>query len=123
MHTRAAILVTASGVFSVVQTNNWVTGWQFVSIALSVAAAITGLWAMRPSFGVDANAALSFRERLEADPWSTEYSIVRDSMEGLADDLERISRTAGITVLGYGILVAAWIAMPITVGLVRAGMI
>lgn len=123
MHTRAAILVTASGVFSVVQANNWVSIWQFISITLSVAAAVTGLWAMRPSPGVDANAALSFRERLEADPWSTEYSIVTDSMEGLADDLERIERTAKTTVAGYAILVLAWIALPITVGFVHAGVI
>ncbi|MFF2316971.1 hypothetical protein ACFVTE_11940 [Arthrobacter sp. NPDC058097] len=123
MHTRAAILVTASGVFSTVQANNWVTGWQCVSITLSVVAAVIGLWAMRPSPGIDANATLAFQERLEADPWSTEYSIVRDSMEGLSDDLGRIERAAKLIVAGYGILALAWVAMPITVGLMQARVI
>jgi hypothetical protein len=123
MHTRAAILVTASGVFSTVQASNWVTGWQFISITLSVIAAVIGLWAMRPSSGVDANATLFFRERLEADAWSAEYSIVTDSMAGLSDDLQRIEWTAKLIVTGYGILALAWVAMPITVGLMHAKII
>lgn len=123
MQTRAAILVTASGVFSTVQASNWVTGWQAISIALSVAAAVIGLWSMRPSTGVDANATLFFQERLDADPYSTEYSIVRDSMEGLSDDLERIERSANWIVMGYAILALAWLAMPITVGLMQAKLI
>ncbi|NUU30948.1 hypothetical protein [Arthrobacter sp. C9C5] len=123
MHTRAAILVTASGVFSTVQANNWVTGWQFISITLSVVAAVIGLWAMRPSSGVDANATLYFQERLAADPYSTEHSIVTDSMEGLSDDLQRIERAAKLIVAGYGILALAWLAMPITVGLMHAKLI
>lgn len=123
MYTRAAILITASGVFSTVQANNWVTGWQFISISLSVAAAVIGLLAMRPSKGVEADATLSFQERLDADPFSTEYSIVRDSMAGLTDDMKRIERAAKLILVGYGILALAWMAMPITVGLMHAKLI
>ncbi|MEV8132890.1 hypothetical protein AB0O54_17300 [Pseudarthrobacter oxydans] len=123
MHTRAAILVTASGVYSTVQANNWVSGWQFISISLSIVAAVIGLWSMRPSPGTDANATLSFKERLIADPYSTEYSIVEDSMDGLVDDLDRIEKAARLIVWGYGILVLAWLAMPVTVGLMSAHII
>jgi hypothetical protein len=123
MHTRAAILVTASGVYSTVQANNWVSGWQLIGISLSIVAAVIGLWSMRPSPGTDANATLSFRERLIADPYSTEYSIVEDSMDGLVDDLDRIEKAARLIVWGYGILVLAWLAMPVTVGLMSAHII
>jgi hypothetical protein len=123
MHTRAAILVTASGVYSTVQANNWTTGWQFIGIVLSIAAAVIGLLSMRPSKGTDANATLSFRERLMADSYSTEYSIVEDSMDGLRDDLARIEKAAKLIVWGYGILVLAWLAMPVTVALMSAHII
>lgn len=123
MHTRAAILVTASGVYGTVQANNWVSGWQFVGIILSIVAACIGLWSMRPSPGIDANATLAFKERLMAEPYSTEYSIVIDSMEGLTDDLDRIEKAAKLIVVGYGILVLAWLAMPVTVGLISAHII
>jgi len=123
MHTRAAILVTASGVYSTVQASDWASGWQFIGISLSIVAACIGLWSMRPSSGIDANATLAFRERLMAEPYSTEYSIVIDSMDGLKDDLDRIEKSAKLIVAGYGILVLAWLAMPVTVGLMSANII
>ncbi|WP_442542585.1 hypothetical protein ACSBOX_11580 [Arthrobacter sp. KN11-1C] len=123
MHTRGAILVTASGVFSTVQANTWVSGWQFIGIGLSVIAAVFGLLAMRPTSGLDAFAGKSFEDRLWADTYSVEYSIVTDSITGLSNDMELVAKTANIVVIGYAILAVAWLAMPVMVALISSKII
>lgn len=123
MHTRGVILVTASGLTTTVLANSWISGWQFIGVLLTLAAAILGLWAVRPSKGIDANVTLHLNERLQAEPYETEHSIVMDSIAGLKDDMEKVELLGKQIVVGYGILVASWIAMPVMVVLVNAKII
>lgn len=123
MHTRGVILVTASGLTTTVLANSWISGWQFISVLLTLAAAVLGLWVVRPLKGVDADVTLHLNERLQAEPYETEYSIVTDSIAGLKDDMGKVEGLGRQIVSGYGILVASWIVMPVMVVLVNAKII
>jgi hypothetical protein len=110
MHTRATILVAASGVLATVQTTSWDSLWQLVGVFLSLVAAGFGLLVLRPWPGVVASATLHVKERLNADPYSTEYSIVMDNILTLEDGRKRTERLALWLVQGFLVLVLAWVA-------------
>lgn len=123
LHTRAALLVAASGVLTSVQSSSWASGWQFISVALSVAAAILGLIILRPRRGDDSNATLYVNERLDADPYSTEYSIVMDNIVVLKGGRKRIEDMAKKLMAGYIVLVAAWASTLMVAALSHAKLI
>lgn len=110
LHTRAAILVTAAGILSTLVAANWSSLWQIVSVGNGVVAAAIGLWAMKPRSGVEANATISFRDRLLADTYSTEFSIVVDNRDALDDDFKRVESTGNLVITGYVVLVFAWLS-------------
>ena len=73
-------------------------------------AAVYGLVVLRPRKGGEANATKMVRERLEADPYSTEYSIVKDNITTLAGIRSRVEVMAGRLLMGYLLLLLAWIS-------------
>ncbi|MET4003870.1 membrane protein implicated in regulation of membrane protease activity [Arthrobacter sp. UYCu511] len=109
LHTRAAILVTASGILSTLIIANWASYWQFIGVVIGAIAAVIGLWAMKPRRGPEARATQRFIERLGADPFSTEYSIVDDNRVALEDDYDRVESTGSLVTRGYVVLVVAWL--------------
>lgn len=121
-HTRAALLVAASGVLTTVQSSSWASGWPIISVALSVIAAMFGLMVLRPIAGSESNATLIFDERLDADIYSTEYSIVKDNIEALGNGMRRIEHMAKMLMAGYVILVTAWLATLAVSALSQAGL-
>lgn len=109
MFTRATILVAASGVLTSVLALNWASPWQFISAAISIMAAGFGVWAMWPRTVIDSDATLNFKARLEADPYSTEYSIVSDNMDALASNMASIEKLGQVVSRGYAVLVLSWL--------------
>lgn len=111
LHTRGAILVTAGGLLaSLHSTQVSASPWQYVTVGLSVAAVVLGLLVVRPRAGDDSNATLYVDERLDADAYSTEYSIVNDNIQTLRGAMARIEIMAKQLTVGYGILVLAWVS-------------
>ena len=108
MYTRAAILVAGAGVLSAVQSATFATRWQFVSVALSLAAAAFGLFTMRPIQGRDADARKNLEEMLRADPYSTEMYIYQQNRDGLSTDMGILDRYRKVVLRGYMLLTAAW---------------
>jgi hypothetical protein len=107
MHTRASILVTASGVVSVLQAKQPEIGWQYLSVSMGVAAAVLGLFSLRPKDGVDAMASQSMVERLEADVCDAHKSIVDDAAASLDADREHLNHLGKPLGWGYGLLAAS----------------
>lgn len=110
MHTRAAILVAASGILGTFQSESWPSGWQLLGVGLALLAAGHGLWVMRPIKGKDPVAANHVEKMLSSHPYSTEYRIVMDNIGGLRDDMDALSRAASVVSRGYVLLVSSWIA-------------
>ncbi len=107
MHTRASLLVTASGVFSVVQARQPDSYWQYVGVALAVAAAVIALMALRPKIGEDALASKYIQERLEADVYSTQYSITMDAAQSLDNDADHLKYLGKRLSWGFALLVTS----------------
>lgn len=123
MHTRAAILVAASGVLTSFRTEDWNSGWQMISVVIALAAAVLGLLVMRPRRQGEANATLAFDERLEASVYSTAHSIVRDNITELKNLRARNEEMAHFVGWGYVLLVLAWMASFIISALSHADII
>jgi len=107
MHTRASLLVTASGVVTVFQAKLPDVGWQYVSVVLGVGAALAGLISLRPKAGEDALASKFIDERLDADTYSVRRSIVDDAAQSLNNDVEHLNRLGKTITFGYRLLVAS----------------
>lgn len=110
MHTRAAVLVAASGVLASFRTENWSSGWQMISVLISLAAAVLGLLVMRPRQQGEANATLYVTERLAAPVYSTAYSILQDNITELRNLRARNEEMALLVGWGYLLLVLAWLS-------------
>lgn len=107
MHTRASILVTASGIASVLQAKQPDIGWQYLSVAMGVVAAVIGLFSLRPKNGPDAMASKSMKQRLEADVYDAHKSIVKDAAASLDADREHLNHLGKPLGWGYGLLAAS----------------
>ena len=117
MHTRAAVLVTAAGILATIQTTNLQSGWQFISIGLSVVVAAIGLWTMWPSSGPESNPKSLFQENLTAEPYSIEWRIVDDNITALSAEKTLLGKIANRLTIGYFILLGMWLSMVIISGL------
>lgn len=109
-NTRAAILITAAGVLTTVQTREWISGWQLVSMFLSIVAAVLGLFALRPVRSKTANVATDLKSRLVFAPYDVEYFIVESSMEELKQSKIQVQAMAETVAIGYLVLLLAWIS-------------
>ncbi|MGM7777412.1 hypothetical protein ACSVHC_15520 [Arthrobacter sp. KNU-44] len=107
MHTRGSLLVTASGVVSVVQASQPATPWQYISVLLGATSAVIGLFSLVPKRGKDAMASKFINERLVADAYSVRYSIVMDSAKSLDDDADHLRFLGRTITWGYSFLVVA----------------
>lgn len=110
LHARAGGLVAAAGALTAVQATDWASGWQIISAVLSVVAAILGLWILRPVPLLNVDATKYVKERLAADPYRTEKSIVDDNIVVLGDLTKYLRTTAPKLRTGYYVLIAAWLA-------------
>jgi hypothetical protein len=113
LHTRAAVLVTAAGILATIQTTSLQSGWQFISIGLSVVVAAVGLWTMWPSSGPECNPKNLFHERLTAEPYRIEWRIVDDNIMALSGEQELLGKIAARLTIGYFILLGMWLSMVI----------
>jgi hypothetical protein len=118
MHTRAAVLVTAAGNLATLQTTSLANGWQFISVGLSVASAVFGLWAMRPVEGDDSDPADIFNNYLTNSAYSIERKIVKENLAALDGEMTSLSKIARTITTGYVILFATWVSMIIIAGLI-----
>ena len=108
-HTRGAVLVSASGVFTALHAAN-ATNWvSVVGTVLFLVAAGFGLAVLAPRSGKETNPSRSIRERLSVDIYSAEYSIVMDNAEVLNADLTLAKTISRRMTIGYVLLVVAWV--------------
>ncbi len=107
MHTRASILVTASGIASVLQAKQPDIGWQYISVAMGLGAAVIGLFSLRPRDGTDAMASKSMEQRLEAEVFDAHKSIVDDAAASLDADKDHLNHLGKPLGWGYGLLAAS----------------
>lgn len=114
MHTRAAILIGASGVLGTLQASAKVTNWSYVSVSASLLAALLGLWAMRPTKGDDADARKNLEKSLSSHPYSVEHYIVRHSQAGLAVDMAMLDSNRRVLTVGFVVLIVSWGATFVT---------
>lgn len=116
-HTRAAVLVTASGILATILSATVANGWQFISIVLAVAAAAVGLWTMWPATGDESDPKGLFEEYLTEEPYDVEFRIVGDSVNVLSGELKLLDKIAFRLKIGYCILLGVWVSIASIAGM------
>jgi tetrahydromethanopterin S-methyltransferase subunit G len=111
MHTRAAVLVTASGILATIQATSLANGWQFISIGLALVAATVGLWTMWPASGDESDPRDLFENYLTAEPYSVENRIVEDNVRALTGEMTLLDKIGTRLGIGYCILLGMWLSM------------
>lgn len=111
LQTSSGVLIAASSVLTSVQFKDWESYWQIISTVLFILAAIIGVASLYPRGSVMADATRFVRERLTADSYSTQYSIVMDKIGVLESACRQLHRKERLVLLGYVVLVAAWLVM------------
>lgn len=106
MHTRAAILIGASGVLGTLQVG---VGWKSAAVIVSLVAAGHGLWALRPTKGRDADATKNTNQFLTKEPYAAEHRIVMDNIQGLSVDMSALESVRTVVARGYIFLVSGWV--------------
>lgn len=109
--TQSGVLVAASSVLTSVQFKDWQSYWQIFSTVLFVVAAIIGVLSIYRSRAIMADAMQFARERLEADSYSLEYSLLKSHILVLENAHHTLDRKTRLVSLGYVVLVAAWLVM------------
>lgn len=103
--------MTATGILAAIQSTSWVSGWQYVSIGLTVLAASFGLFAMRPQGSAESDPASLYENALDRSAYDVEDRIVADNITALTGELRMLGGIAKPLRIGYYVLVAAWISM------------
>lgn len=123
IRTRATILIAAAGILSTFPAQADRTIWHLSGVFLAVAAALLGLIAAWPLFRKVADADESFDARINADPYSTLFSIVSDNRIELRETFKMTENMARYLRTGYLLLVLSWLATSTAIALKTFGLI
>lgn len=109
LRTRAAILVTASGVVAVIKVSSGTYLWDYFGIGLAVISAVLGIIAIFPSDGKDVDPG-KIRAYLSKHPYSIELKIVDTKIDMINADIGVSNQIAVIMKIGYVLLSLSWVS-------------
>jgi hypothetical protein len=109
-HTRGALLVTASGLFTALQVSKQVNCLSIIATVLFLAAAVIGLVVLRPVSGHEVDPSTVRPQWIEMTPYDTEVAIIEANEYVLTSDREVGDSLSRLILVGYIALVAAWTA-------------
>ncbi|MDQ0241264.1 hypothetical protein [Arthrobacter bambusae] len=109
-HTRAALLVSASGIFTALQATKHVNCLSVLGTVLFLSSAALGLSALWPKEGDEIDPASALDHWLLETPQRARESIVRGNAAVLASDMKLAERLSTRLKIGYLGLIVAWAA-------------
>lgn len=109
-HTRATILVSASGIYTALQATKHVDVLSIAGLALFLASALIGISALWPrSDRPEADIAASVDPFLSGSSrYRVQEAIMHGNREALTDDMELAEKIGKRVRWGYAVLVVAW---------------
>lgn len=109
-HTRATILVSASGIYTALQATKHADVLSIAGIALFLASALIGISALWPRGNrPEPDIAASVETLLAGpSPYRVEQSIMEGNREALIDDMQLAEKIGKRVRWGYAVLVLAW---------------
>ena len=109
-HTRAAILVSASGIYTALRPVEEVNSLSVAGTVLFVVAAILGLAALWPKRRHEVDPGGSLDAMLVGTPFRVEEAITRSNADALKSDMKLAEELSLRVRWGYLALVLAWVS-------------
>lgn len=109
-HTRAALLVSASGIFTALQVTKHVNCLSILGTVLFLSSAALGLSALWPKEGDEIDPAGALDHWLTETPQRAKESIVRGNAAVLTSDMKLAEKLSARLKFGYLCLIVAWAA-------------
>ncbi|GIU56687.1 hypothetical protein NicSoilC12_24360 [Arthrobacter sp. NicSoilC12] len=108
-HTRGAILVSASGLFTALQVSKQVNCLTILSTALFLGSSVIGLLVLRPVLGYEVNPGVAREHWIKLPYAEAQEAIIEANEHVLGTDLGTGNRLSKLILFGYSVLVAAWV--------------